>query len=199
MPIDRVSVGSNLYLFQSPDAASNQCVIVAHSGRKPEDGGTHMPAGTSTRFYVPDGSENRGNVASSVALRREGRCVAETINPHEESWDYRLGKFREAKRLGPTYGNIKLEMEENARSGGPWQPHVVTIRNRIIGSRTMHLSDVIREVQQSHPHITEFHLAGCRQTRDGKGALPPLRQAREDQERAEREARERADLQSGVI
>ncbi len=192
MPIDQVSVGSNLYLFQSPNPASNQCVIVAHSGRKSKDGSTHMPAGTSTRFYVPDGAGNRGTVASSVALGREGRHVVETIAPQDESWDYRFQKFREVKRLGPTYNNIKLEMEENACAGGPWQPNVVTIRNRIIGARTMHLSDVIREVQQNHPHITEFHLAGCRQTRDGKGALPPLRQARADRELAEQEARERA-------
>lgn len=175
-PIRRVPVGSNLYLFESPNAKSNQCLIVAHSGRRDEDSGTLMPPGTSTHFYTVDGSTRRGSAGDSVALGRAGANVAETIRPREESWNYRFQKLHD--KQGSTYRNIKDEMGKNT---GDWQPHVVTVRNRWIGARTMHLSDIINEVQRQNPNITEFHVGGCRQTKDGVGALPPLKQAQAEQ------------------
>ncbi|WP_129781725.1 putative adhesin [Peristeroidobacter soli] len=159
MPIHRVAVGANLYLFQSPNPNSNQCVILAHSGRKEDEGATAMPAGTSTHFYTADRSSTAGNVASSVALGREGRVVHETIRPGAGVSNYRLEKFHE--QGGATYRKIKNEMARN--TGAEWQPHVVTIRNRKLGAaRTMQLSDVITEVQREHPGITQFHFSGCR-------------------------------------
>jgi hypothetical protein len=177
MPIDRLPVGSNLYLFQSPNPQSTKCVIIAHSGRTEKDNGSaFMPANTSTHFYTRDGGGFNGNTKVAVAIGRSGLNASEVVRPGEEAWDYRLEKFHDTGWRDVTYRNIKNEMHENS---GDWQPHVVTVRDRKLGERrTMHLSDVIGEVRREHPHITEFHLVGCRQTRDGVEAPPPGVQAR---------------------
>jgi len=170
MPIDRVPVGANLYLFKSSAESSKQCVIIAHSGRKTTDGSTLIPAGTSISFYAPDGGSYRGNTASGAALGREGINPVQRIGSGGVSWDYRVEKFHDVRRAA-TYSNVQDEMTKNVED---WKPHVVTIRNRKLGERrTMHLSNVIAEVQAAYPHITEFHLAGCRQTKSGVGAAPP--------------------------
>jgi fermentation-respiration switch protein FrsA (DUF1100 family) len=165
-----MSVGANLYLFKSPTESSRQCVIIAHSGRKATDVSTLIPARTSISFYAADGGSYRGNTASGVALGREGINPLQTIGPRGVSWDYRVEKFHDVQRAA-TYRNVQDEMTKNVDD---WKPHVVTIRNRKLGERrTMRLSNVIAEVQAAYPHITEFHLAGCRQTRSGAGAVPP--------------------------
>jgi hypothetical protein len=145
-------------------------VIVAHSGRTAKDGSTLIPANTSMSFYAPDGGSYRGNTASGASLGRDGINPVQTIGRGGVSWDYRVEKFHDVRRAA-TYRNVQNEMMKN---GGDWEPHVVTIRNRKLGERrTMHLSNVIAEVQAAYPHITEFHLAGCRQTKSGVGAAPP--------------------------
>jgi hypothetical protein len=183
MTINRLSVGSNLYLFQSQEATSDKCVIIAHSGRTEADrGSVHMPAGTTMHFYTRDGATFEGNTKVAVAVGRSGLRTAEDVGPGQEAWDYRVQKFRDTGWRDTTYRNIKKEMEQNS---GDWQPHVVTIRDRQLGERrTMHLSDVIAEVQREHPHIKEFHLVGCRQTRDGVEEAPPGVQARRDAAKA---------------
>lgn len=164
MPIDRIAIGKNLYLFQSRNPQSEQCVIIGHGGRVADvDERTTMPADTRTHFYTTDGNEVLMNTAAAIALVREGRMVQETIGPGVESWDYQIQKYNGHGKHGVSYLEARKQIRLNGEcADSTWQPHVVTIRNRTLAKRTVHLSDVIREVQQRYGHIREFHYTACR-------------------------------------
>jgi hypothetical protein len=161
VPINRVSLGSNLYLFESQEPQFGECVIVGHGGRLREDGKMTVPADTEISFYTVDGSAVETNTAAAIALRRDGVRPREISRPGEQPWNYRVQKYNGDGADAVSYREVKARMELNREIA--WVPHVVTIRNRKVGARTVHLSDIIREVQRKYPHITVFHYAACRE------------------------------------
>jgi hypothetical protein len=172
MPIDRVSMGPNMYLFESPTTDTTQCVIVGHSGRFDEDGAKPVPSGVTITFYAEDGEVVQTTADRAVRSATLGINSAETVGQNELTWNYRVLK-RGAHGDAVKYSDVKQAMEENQACGGNWQPHVVTIRNRKLSNRVVHLSEIVNKVKARYPAVTEIHFNGCREHLHNRNAVVP--------------------------
>jgi len=178
-------LGDSLYIFESKGGAANECLIFGHAGWVESLGSVFtLPTQVSLSFRTHHTEPNvsnpvaelaRGSASKNGTARsfvKQAKAARLLLDEHDQAEfspgsvckDYILVKglgYHWDKKNPKDWTYKKLE---GFMTNSIWKPHVVSIRNRkAYGTKKyVLLSETIKLVRASYPHVTKFVFAGCR-------------------------------------
>jgi hypothetical protein len=142
---------------------------MAHGGWTEGGPSFTVPAGITVHFYIPHGATAANPSVQMHILERSNYADRHVYRGGDACYNYSLAKvFGHGADVGSAdyYSQVEVYMDQAGagveRGGRNWAPNLVSVRNRMLHSRSVTLESLIYQVKAAHADISNFYVLACR-------------------------------------